>query len=172
MGARSKRYWRRNPSFIFSSIEYAKFLKNRGYIVDPDPTDETVIKSFQGAIKSFARHSRLGSTDTNSSEEVYKNFMESISYFKKLGFIKISLKSDAYGMEALALTIKCASDADLDLLTINGAGGGTGMSPWNMMKEWDVPSILLHSKEYEYLSILDKKDKNIPDIAFAGGFAK
>ncbi len=155
------------------SIEYAQFLKNRGYIVDPDPTDETVIKAFnEGAIKSFARHSRLGSTNLNTSGEVYNKFMESISYFRKLGFKKISLKTGAYGMEALALAIKCASDAELDLLTIDGAGGGTGMSPWNMMQEWGIPSILLHSKAYEYLNILDEQGKNIPDVAFAGGFAR
>lgn len=156
-----------------TSIEYAQFLKNRGYIIDPDPTNETVIKAFKkGAIKSFARHSRLGYTNANTSEEVYKNFIESISYFRKLGFKKISLKTGAYGMESLALAIKCATDAELDLLTIDGAGGGTGMSPWNMMQEWGVPSILLHSKAYEYLDILSKKGKNVPDVAFAGGFAR
>jgi len=43
------------------SIEYAMFLKERGYVVDPDPTIPEVQKGFeQGAIKSFARHSRLG----------------------------------------------------------------------------------------------------------------
>jgi len=38
----------------------------------------------------------------------------------------------------------------LDLLTIDGAGGGTGMSPWNMMQHWGIPSLALHSKAYEY----------------------
>jgi len=29
--------------------------------------------------------------------------------------------------------------AELDLLTVDGAGGGTGMSPWRMMNEWGIP---------------------------------
>jgi glutamate synthase domain-containing protein 2 len=37
-------------------------------------------------------------------------------------------------MEALAMAIKYASDAELDLLAVDGSGGGTGMSPWNMME--------------------------------------
>ena len=74
-------------------------------------------------------------------------------------------------MEELAMAIKFASDAKLDLLTIDGSGGGTGMSPWNMMQSWGVPSILLHSKAYEYASILAAKGKKVVDMSFAGGFA-
>ena len=48
---------------------YAIFLKNRGYIVDPDPTRDEVQEAFAtGAIKSFARHSRLGYTELLVSE--------------------------------------------------------------------------------------------------------
>jgi glutamate synthase domain-containing protein 2 len=61
---------------------------------------------------------------------------------------------------------------NIDLLTIDGAGGGTGMSPWNMMESWGVPSILLHSKAYEYASLLKEKGENVPDLSFAGGFAR
>lgn len=73
-------------------------------------------------------------------------------------------------MEALALAIKLATVAKLDLLTIDGSGGGTGMSPWNMMESWGGPSILLHSKAYEYASILAAKGHKVVDIAFAGYF--
>ena len=50
-----------------SDIEYARFLKARGYVVDPDPTDPVVEKAFKNrAITSFARHSRLGGTDLDT----------------------------------------------------------------------------------------------------------
>jgi hypothetical protein len=74
-------------------------------------------------------------------------------------------------MEELAMAIKFATDAGLDLLTIDGSGGGTGMSPWNMMQSWGVPSITLHSKAYEYASILAAKGLKVVDMSFAGGFA-
>jgi len=74
-------------------------------------------------------------------------------------------------MEELAMAIRFATDADLDLLTIDGSGGGTGMSPWNMMQSWGVPSINLHSRANEYAGILAARGKSVVDMSFAGGFA-
>lgn len=156
-----------------SSIDYAKFLKDRGYVVDPDPYDPTVQEAFKHrAIQSFARHSRLGATNIHSSDDLEKAFMDSVAYLRKLGFKRISLKTGAYGMEELAMAIKFATNAKMDLLTIDGAGGGTGMSPWNMMQHWGVPSLSLHAKAYEYCSILKEQGKEVVDISFAGGFAR
>jgi glutamate synthase domain-containing protein 2 len=155
-----------------ASLDYALFLKDRGYVVDPDPTKPEVQEAFkQGAIRSFARHSRLGNTNLSSVEEVKNDFMESIDYLRSLGFKRVTLKTGSYGMEELAMAIKFASDAKCDLLTIDGSGGGTGMSPWNMMQSWGVPSIFLHSKAYEYASILAAKGEKVVDMSFAGGFA-
>ncbi|MCB1128867.1 MAG: FMN-binding glutamate synthase family protein, partial [Verrucomicrobiae bacterium] len=51
-----------------TDIEYARFLKDRGYIVDPDPCDAAAVAAFNaGALKSFARHSRLGGVDLGSA---------------------------------------------------------------------------------------------------------
>jgi len=156
-----------------NSLEYAQFLSDRGYVVDPDPNKPEVQEGFKhGAIKSFARHSRLGYTDMKSSDEVKENFMKSVSYLRGLGYKRITLKTGAYGMEALAMAIKFASEAKLDLLTIDGAGGGTGMSPWNMMETWGVPSIYLHAKAREYADILSAKGEHVVDMAFAGGLAR
>ncbi len=154
-------------------LSYALFLKERGYVVDPDPSLAEVQEAFKhGAIKSFARHSRLGYTDLQTPEKVRAAFMKSVNYLRKLGYKRISLKTGSYGMEALAMAIKFASDAKLDLLTVDGSGGGTGMSPWNMMETWGVPSLLLHAKTYEYASMLAAKGQKVVDIAFAGGLAR
>jgi hypothetical protein len=155
-----------------TSIKYAQFLKNRGYIVDPDPTLPEVQMAFEkGSIKSFARHSRLGGTNLETVDLVREDFMKSVEYLRKIGFKRISLKTGSYGMEELAMAIKFATEAKLDLLTMDGSGGGTGMSPWNMMQSWGVPSINLHSKAYEYASILAAQGKRVVDMSFAGGFA-
>lgn len=155
-----------------ASLEYAQFLKKRGYIVDPDPTLPEVQKAFEkGAIKTFARHSRLGGTNLSNVDLVREDFMKSVDYLRKIGFKRISLKTGSYGMEELAMAIKFATEAKLDLLTMDGSGGGTGMSPWNMMQSWGVPSINLHSKAYEYASILAAQGKRVVDMSFAGGFA-
>jgi len=156
-----------------ASLNYATFLKERGYIVDPNPLDPAVQKAFKNrAITSFARHSRLGATDLNRVDQVQESFMHSVAYLKKLGYKRISLKTGAYGMEALAMAIRFSSDAKLDLLTIDGAGGGTGMSPWNMMDHWGIPSLPLHAKTFEYCDVLANRGIEPPDISLGGGFAR
>jgi hypothetical protein len=155
-----------------TSLDYALFLKKRGYMVDPNPELPEVQEAFNnGAIKSFARHSRLGGTNIKNVDLVREDFMKSVDYLRSIGFKRISLKTGSYGMEELAMAIKFASDAKLDLLTIDGSGGGTGMSPWNMMQSWGVPSINLHAKAHEYASILAAKGQKVVDMSFAGGFA-
>jgi glutamate synthase domain-containing protein 2 len=156
-----------------NDLDYAIFLKNRGYIVDPDPTRAEVQEAFKsGAIRSFARHSRLGYTDLSSYEQVSENFHNAVRELRRQGFKRITLKTGSYGMEALALALKLATETGLDLLTIDGSGGGTGMSPWNMMETWGVPSLLLHAKAYEYAGMLAGKGHKVVDLAFAGGLAR
>ena len=156
-----------------NSIEYAQFLKDRGYIVDPDPTLPEVQAAFaSGAIRSFARHSRLGNATLFGYDQVRESFLSSVAHLRQLGYKRITLKTGAYGMEGLATAIRLASDTKLDLLTIDGSGGGTGMSPWNMMETWGVPSISLHAKAYEYATLLASTGIRVVDLAFAGGLAR
>lgn len=156
-----------------TTLEYAQFLKDRGYVVDPDPSKAEVKKAFKdGAIKSFARHSRLGYTNILTSDQVHEDFMKAVDKLRKLGYKRISLKTGSYGNETLAMSIKYATEAQLDLLTIDGSGGGTGMSPWNMMEAWGVPSLHLHAKAHEYASILAARGEKVVDMAFAGGLVR
>ena len=148
-----------------NSLERALELKRRGYIVTPDPENKANQAAFkEGAIKEFERHSRLGFIDQDS-------FMKEVSRLRKLGAKRVTLKTGAYPMRELAMAIRWSSDAEIDLLTIDGAPGGTGMSPWRMMTEWGVPSIYLHSMAYELCLRLAQKGARVPDIAFAGGFS-
>jgi len=157
---------------LVDELNYALFLKERGYIVDPDPSLPEVKEAFERrAIRAFARHSRLGGTECSTTEQVRESFMETVAYLRSQGIQRISLKTGSYGMIELAMAIKFATEAKLDLLTIDGSGGGTGMSPWNMMQSWGVPSIYLHAKAYEYANLLAQQGHKVVDLAFAGGFA-
>jgi len=147
------------------SIERAAELQRRGYIVTPDPSNTIIQAAYKdGSIKEFERHSRLGFV----SEE---GFHAEVDRLRKLGFKRITLKTGAYGLRELAMAIKWGSKAKIDLLTIDGAPGGTGMSPWRMMEEWGVPSIYLHAAAYEFCEKLAAKGERAPDLAFAGGFS-
>ncbi len=147
------------------ALERALQLRKRGYIVTPDPTLKAVQKAHKaGAIREFERHSRLGFV----TEEA---FFAEIKRLRNLGFKRITLKTGAYPMRELAMAIKFSSQAKIDLLTIDGAPGGTGMSPWRMMEEWGVPTFYLQSMAYEICEKLAKKGMRLPDIAIAGGFS-
>lgn len=157
-----------------TSLDYAQFLAARGYLVDPDPTLPEVQEAYRaGAVKSFARHSRLGYTDLHSPGAVEEAFAKSVAHLRQLGYRRITLKTGSYGMEALAMAIKYASDNRLDLLTIDGSGGGTGMSPWHMMDNWGVTPIYLHAKAREYTDLLARRTgQRVVDLSFAGTLAR
>ena len=143
----------------------AQVLHERGYLVLPDPTDPHVIEEFErGAFKEFERHSRVGMVTEES-------FAERVAQLRKAGAKYIFLKSGAYRPADLARAVMFASRYKLDLLTIDGAGGGTGMSPWRMMNEWGIPPVHLHSLLYRYAKKLADRGDHLPALAVAGGFA-
>jgi glutamate synthase domain-containing protein 2 len=145
------------------SLKKAQELRKRGYIVLPDPEDPHVIAAFEkGGFKEFERHSRLGMVEEES-------FMKRVEELRKAGAKYVFLKTGAYRPADLARAVKYASKAKLDMLTVDGAGGGTGMSPWRMMNEWGIPSVEIWSLTYQYAATLAKRGEYVPDIVFAGG---
>ncbi|MCF6156633.1 MAG: FMN-binding glutamate synthase family protein [Candidatus Brocadia sp.] len=146
------------------SLEKARMLRDRGYIVLPDPYDNTVVSLFGKAFKEFERHSRVGMV----SEE---GFVKRVKELRKAGAKYVFLKTGAYRPADLARAVRYSSIAGVDVLTVDGAGGGTGMSPWHMMNEWGVPTLYIASLTYNYVHKLASKGQYVPDIILAGGFA-
>jgi glutamate synthase domain-containing protein 2 len=147
------------------SLERAIELKNRGYIVMPDPTLPESRKAFEaGALKEFERHSRLGFVSR-------EGFLEEVDRLRDIGFKRVTLKTGAYSPVELAMAIRYSAEAKIDLLTIDGASGGTGMSPWPMMNEWGIPTFYLQALAYEYCERLKNRGIRVSDIAIAGGFS-
>jgi glutamate synthase domain-containing protein 2 len=146
-------------------LRKAQLLYNRGYIVLPNPTDPSVIKAFErGSFKEFERHSRVGMVTEES-------FAKRVEELRQAGAKYIFLKTGAYRPADLARAISFAHKYHIDLLTVDGAGGGTGMSPWRMMNEWGVPPVELHSLLYQYAKKLClRDDQHMPALALAGGF--
>ena len=146
-------------------LKEAQMLYERGYLVLPNPTDPDVIKEFErGSFKEFERHSRVGMVTEES-------FAQRIEQLRKAGAKYIFLKTGAYRPADLARAVLFASRYELDLLTVDGAGGGTGMSPWRMMNERGMPPVYLHSLLYQYAKRIADKGGYLPAIAVAGGFA-
>ncbi len=145
------------------SLEKAQLLHERGYVVLPDPTEEHVIEAFRrGMFREFERHSRVGMV----TEE---GFAQRVEELREAGARYLFLKTGAFRPADLARAVVFASRYGLDLLTVDAAGGGTGMSPWRMMNEWGIPPLELQSLLYSYAARLHARGEHIPAIAVAGG---
>jgi len=146
------------------NLEKAIMLKKRGYIVIPDPEDKAVQEAFkEGVFKSFERHSRVGIPKL-------KDFVEDIEWLRSQGAKRVFLKTGAYRPSAVAYTMKIASEAKIDAVTFDGAGGGTGMSPVPMMDEMSTPTVYLEAQVLKCAQILKNKGHHLPDLIMAGGF--
>ncbi len=54
-----------------------------------------------------------GGEHVDKRREDRREFMKAVAYFRKLGHKRITLKTGSYGMEALALSIRCATEFEL-----------------------------------------------------------
>ncbi|HHT9136062.1 MAG TPA: FMN-binding glutamate synthase family protein [Candidatus Wunengus sp. YC60] len=147
-----------------NNLEKARLLRDRGYIVLPDPYDNAVASVFGKAFKEFERHSRVGMVNE-------EGFVKRVEALRKAGAKYVFLKTGAYRPADLARAVRYCSIAGVDVLTVDGAGGGTGMSPWHMMNEWGVPTLYIAALTYNYVHKLASKGQYVPDIILAGGFA-
>ncbi len=146
-----------------SDLKKAQLLKKRGYIVLPDPEDPDIVEAFNKKhFREFERHSRVGMVSKGE-------FIKRVKELRSLGAKYVFLKTGAYRPADLARAVKFSSVAGIDLLTVDGAGGGTGMSPWRMMNEWGIPSVEIWALTYQYVDTLAKNGEYVPSIAFAGG---
>ncbi len=144
-------------------LKKAQLLYERGYVVLPNPTDPDVIKAFErGAFKEFERHSRVGMVTEES-------FAKRVEELRKASAKYLFLKTGAYRPADLARAVKFASKYKIDLLTVDGAGGGTGMSPWRMMNEWGIPTVEIHSLMYQYTKRLADRGEYVAPLTAAGG---
>ncbi len=147
-----------------TDLDQALLLKRRGYIVHPDPSDEGVREAFKrGCFSSFERHSRVGMPEERA-------FVDDVAWLRAQGAKRVFLKTGAYKPAVVAFTMKCASQAGVELVTFDGAGGGTGMSPVPMMNECATPTVYLLAQVLACIRILRDQGRYVPDIAIAGGF--
>ncbi len=145
-------------------LSKAIMLKKRGYLVIPDPEDPVAQEAFKdGVFSSFERHSRVGIPER-------KTFLDDIDWLRERGAKHVFLKTGAYKPSAVAYTMKMASEAKINAVTFDGAGGGTGMSPVPMMDEMSIPTVYLEALVLKCARILKNKGRYVPDIIMAGGF--
>jgi len=147
-------------------LERALELRRRGYVVIPDPEDPAIQAAFKaGAIREFDRHSPLGFTDE-------ERFLRTVEHLRRqAGVRRVLLRAVVSGPRELAMAVKWSSKARVDLLTVEGAGGTTGLGPCRAASEQGIPAFYLQSMVCEFARRLAGRGEWVPDLAMAGGFS-
>lgn len=145
--------------------EEALKKKSLGMLVFPDPTDTEIIKKEkEGICPNFYLYTRLPLWD-----EEY--LVPRIEKLRKMGIKNFYLKMAGYDRVDIERVIKIGSESRVDMITFDGAGGGTGYSPCKMMNEWGLPVILLEEFVCEIVEKLKNNGCYVPAITITGGFS-
>jgi hypothetical protein len=148
-----------------AKIEDALRFKRLGWVVLPDPEDPAVASAHErGAGPHFERIGRLPMRAPEA-------LIARVSRLRELGAARVTFKSGPFDPRDIALILRVASEAEVDLVTLDGAGGGTGHSPVRMMDEWGVGAVSLECAARRLLAALEAKGAFLPQVAIAGGFA-
>jgi len=130
----------------FEGEEMAEKFKKAGYLV---------IEKGEG---KYERHAFPGSLSSESLRETLKEYA---SYGKPL-WVKTGMGIGIIKLIEELDKIKKEEDIPIEILTVDGFGGGTGMSPWLVMNEMNMPSGAL-------FAVLKKRPSF--DIILAGGYS-
>jgi len=153
------------PVNRLKDIDEALKVQSLGYLVYPDPCDPSIVKAAEeGVCPNFYKYSRLPLWD-----EEY--LVPRIAELRRMGAKNIYLKMAGYDPADLKKVLLIGSKAEVDMITFDGAGGGSGYSPCKMMNEWGLPTVVMEDAVCSILESLKKEGCYIPAITITGGFA-
>lgn len=101
-------------------------------------------------------------------EESLRQRIESL---RALGLKNVYFKMAGFDRRDLEEVLRLAAVMDVDLVTFDGAGGGSGYSPSKMMNEWGLPAACIESALPENLRAVGSGRPALPDIAITGGIS-
>lgn len=140
----------------------AKFL---GMLVYPDPDEPQVRQAYaDGVCPNFYSYARLPLWD-----EQY--LLPRIAELRRLGAKNVYLKMAGYDPADLRRVLLIGSRAEVDMITFDGAGGGSGYSPCKMMNEWGLPTVLMEEAICTIVQDLKQEGHSIPAVTITGGFS-
>jgi len=153
------------PVIRIKNIETALKRQQLGDIVIPDPSDTSVQKAYEdGVCPNFYTYSRLPLWDE-------KSLITHIEALRDLGAKNIYFKMAGYDRADIERVLRIACEARVDMVTFDGAGGGSGYSPSKMMNEWSLPTVCLEDAVVRICDQLKAEKLSPPAIIMTGGFA-
>lgn len=153
------------PAKRIASYEDAVKAQQSGAIVYPDPSSPEMIKANgEDCCPNFYSYDRLPFYDL----EYLSN---RITYLRSLGLENVYFKMAAYDPVDLEKVLRLASELQIDMVTFDGAGGGSGYSPCKMMNEWAYPTVCMEKSVCDIVATMKKEGLPIPAISITGGIA-
>ena len=146
-------------------LETALKKQQIGFIVHPDPSDPAVQEAYASrTCPNFYMYGRLPLWD-----EAF--FRQRIAQLRGLGLENVYFKMAGYDPVDLERVLRIAAENKVDMVTFDGAGGGSGYSPCAMMNEWCLPTVTLESTVVSILGKLKGAYEALPAVTITGGFA-
>lgn len=153
------------PVNRLKDLETARKRQAMGMLVRPDPSDPVVEKAWEeGVCPSFYQYARLPQW-----EEGY--LIRRVAEVRSLGAENVTFKMAGYDPADLERVLRIGAAAGVDLVTFDGAGGGSGYSPCHMMNEWGLPTVCLEERVTALCKKLRSQGLELPAVAVTGGFA-
>ena len=153
------------PAVRLGSLEEALAKKKNGMIVHPDPEDADIVKLYEkNACPEFWIYKRLPMW----TEETLRQRIQSL---RQLGMKNVYFKMAGFDRRDIEEVLRLAAVLEVDLVTLDGAGGGSGYSPNKMMNEWGLPAICIESALPAMCERLERSGLRVPDIAITGGIS-
>lgn len=153
------------PAIRLPDLETALSRQAMGQIVWPDPSDPAVQKAYSdGVCPNFYSYARLPLWD--------EDFLtQRITQLRAMGLKNVYFKMAGYDWKDLDRVLRLASALRIDMVTFDGAGGGSGYSPCKMMNEWSLPTVCLEDAVVRIARQIKAEGKYLPAITITGGFA-
>jgi len=153
------------PVNRLATLDDALKAQSQGLLVIPDPSEKKVQEVYRvGRGENFRSYGRLPMWD----EDYLKRRIDDL---REMGLKNVYFKMAGYDEVDLERVLRIASMAQVDMVTFDGAGGGSGYSPCKMMNEWSLPTVCMESRLYEIMERLDKEGVSLPHIAITGGLS-
>lgn len=146
-------------------LETALKKQRMGFMVHPDPSDPVVQKAYADRVcPNFYMYGRLPLWD-----EAF--FAKRIAGLRQLGMQNVYFKMAGFDPCDLERVLRIAAENRVDMVTFDGAGGGSGYSPCRMINEWCLPTVTLEATVVAIAKKLRAQGLTLPAIAITGGFA-
>ena len=153
------------PVNRLATLDAALKAQEQGLLVIPNPSDTEVQKRYEAGFgENFRSYGRLPMWDADY-------LCKRIDELRAMGMKNVYFKMAGYDYADLEHVLRIASMAKVDMVTFDGAGGGSGYSPCKMMNEWCLPTVCMESYLMDIMARLEKEGVPLPHIALTGGFS-